>query len=160
MEIRENDRICIYAPLNSNLGAYDSERLLKEISKDDRDVAIDLQYVENCTVDFIETIKCISCSKKIGIFNISSDIFTILNVIAAACYVYFAIDVYAKKAELKNVAELSLGDGLVERYLHGETLNMDIPNGYCAVCVDGFPIGLGKAVGGVIKNHLPKGLRI
>ena len=80
MEIRENNNICIYAPLNSQLGEYESERLLKEISKDNREIAIDLQYVENCSIDFIEAIKKISNSKKIGIFNISSDIFTLLNI--------------------------------------------------------------------------------
>ena len=46
------------------------------------------------------------------------------------------------------------------RYLHGETLAADIPNGWCAVCVEEFPLGLGKAVNGTVKNHLPKGLRM
>ena len=80
MEIRENDKICIYAPLNSQLGSFEASKLLKKISQDDREVAIDLQYVENCTIDFIETIKSISTTKNIGIFNISSDIFTLLNI--------------------------------------------------------------------------------
>ena len=80
MEIRENDKVCIYAPLNSYLGSYESTRLLEEISKDNRDVAVDLKYVENCSIDFIETLKSISSYKKIGIFNISSDIFALLNI--------------------------------------------------------------------------------
>ena len=32
-------------------------------------------------------------------------------------------------------------------------------NGWCAVLVDGFPLGGGKVSGGRIKNHYPKGLR-
>jgi NOL1/NOP2/fmu family ribosome biogenesis protein len=51
----------------------------------------------------------------------------------------------------------------VRAFLHGESItlwaNEDLGNGWCAVCVEGYPIGLGKAVNGVIKNHLPKGLR-
>lgn len=46
-----------------------------------------------------------------------------------------------------------------ERYLSGETLNADIPNGWCVLGFGDYPLGLGKAVNGVIKNHLPKGLR-
>ena len=80
MEIRDNDKICIYAPLNSYLSSHDSSRLFEEIIKDDREIAIDLQYVERCSIEFIETIRNISDSKKIGIFNIPSDIFTLLNI--------------------------------------------------------------------------------
>jgi NOL1/NOP2/fmu family ribosome biogenesis protein len=46
-----------------------------------------------------------------------------------------------------------------EKYLRGETLEKDIENGWCLVTHKGYPLGLGKAVNGVIKNHLPKGLR-
>jgi 16S rRNA C967 or C1407 C5-methylase (RsmB/RsmF family)/NOL1/NOP2/fmu family ribosome biogenesis protein len=45
-------------------------------------------------------------------------------------------------------------------YLRGETLAAG-PNhsGWIVVAVDGFPLGWGKASGGQIKNHYPKGLR-
>ena len=33
-------------------------------------------------------------------------------------------------------------------------------SGYVAVCFSGHPLGFGKAAGGTLKNHLPKGLRI
>ena len=46
----------------------------------------------------------------------------------------------------------------ISRYLHGEEMPCML-RGWCAVSVDGFPVGLGKAVGGVLKNHYPKGLR-
>ena len=61
--------------------------------------------------------------------------------------------------ECKNVADFSIEDERLEKYLRGETVDCDIPNGWCVVCVHGLPVGLGKAVNGTIKNHLPKGLR-
>lgn len=65
----------------------------------------------------------------------------------------------AKKGECKNVVDFSADAPALEKYLRGETLETDIKNGWCAVCVEGYPLGLGKAVNGVVKNHLPKGLR-
>ncbi len=54
-------------------------------------------------------------------------------------------------------------DPYLLRYLAGEEIPHTGEKGYCAVCVgtDGhaFPIGFGKASGGVLKNKYPKGLR-
>ncbi len=48
----------------------------------------------------------------------------------------------------------------VRQYLSGMTLNCDRDmKGWCLVCVDGFPLGWGKAAGKVVKNHYPRGLR-
>ena len=58
-----------------------------------------------------------------------------------------------------NVANLALEDGRAEKYLRGETVEDDGKNGWCLVCVDGYPLGWGKRVNGVVKNHYPKGLR-
>ena len=80
MEIRENDTICIFAPLSKQLNEYESTRLIKDILNDTRDVAIDLQYTQDCTIDFINAIKTLAEKKKIGIFNIPSDIFALFNV--------------------------------------------------------------------------------
>ena len=105
MERRENDKICIYAPLSHQLGSYESNRLQKKILQDNRDIAIDLQYVDNCTIDFIETIKSISTSKKIGIFNISSDIFTLLNImdIDKICKIFVSeLDFIEDKRQIIN----------------------------------------------------------
>ncbi len=55
--------------------------------------------------------------------------------------------------------KLSLTRAESEKYLRGETLCADLADGWCAVCVEEFPLGLGKCVGGTVKNHLPKGLR-
>ena len=45
------------------------------------------------------------------------------------------------------------------RFLRGETLSTDL-SGWCAVTYQGLVLGLGKGSDGVLKNHLPKGLRI
>ena len=45
-------------------------------------------------------------------------------------------------------------------WLRGEEIDAaTAQNGWCAVLVDGFPLGGGKVSGGRIKNHYPKGLR-
>ncbi len=54
---------------------------------------------------------------------------------------------------------LCLADACVAAFLRGETIPAPGLSGYAAVCVDGFPLGFGKAVDGVLKNRLPKGLR-
>ena len=58
---------------------------------------------------------------------------------------------------LRQRVELSAPDAL--RYLHGETLPTDAA-GWCAVTHAGLALGLGKGTDGILKNHLPKGLRI
>lgn len=52
-----------------------------------------------------------------------------------------------------------LSDTEAATYLRGETLPTDSENGYCAVIFNGVVLGGGKAVGGTLKNHYPKGLR-
>ncbi len=56
--------------------------------------------------------------------------------------------------------KISLGREESRAYLRGETFVCDMDDGWVVVCVDGFPLGLGKAVHGVVKNHYPKGLRL
>lgn len=56
---------------------------------------------------------------------------------------------------------LSDGDARVGAFLRGEEI--DAPeltkNGFACVLYEGAPLGGGKAVGGRLKNHYPKGLR-
>ncbi len=52
--------------------------------------------------------------------------------------------------------QLSESEGL--RYLRGETLPASL-SGWCAVTYQGLALGLAKGADGVLKNHLPKGLR-
>ncbi len=65
-----------------------------------------------------------------------------------------------QKEECKNVLDLDEGDERLEKYFRGETVEDEkIASGWCVICVRGYPVGLGKAVNGTIKNHYPKGLR-
>ena len=64
-------------------------------------------------------------------------------------------------AQCANVERLTLGDPRVEQYLQGQTIRPETAvEGWCAVLIDGFPLGGGKVSGGVLKNHYPKGLRL
>ena len=68
-----------------------------------------------------------------------------------------ALAMAAKREELVRFVSLSAEEA--ERYLRGETLPCEAENGWCAVGYGGCPLGLGKAVNGILKNHYPKGLR-
>ena len=49
----------------------------------------------------------------------------------------------------------------LSRFLSGETVPCDSTfSGWCAATAHGHPVGWGKAVNGVLKNHIPKGLRL
>ena len=63
-------------------------------------------------------------------------------------------------ADCTNREELTLADPRTVAWLRGEEIDaVTAQNGWCAVLVDGFPLGGGKVSGGRIKNHYPKGLR-
>ena len=47
----------------------------------------------------------------------------------------------------------------LQKFLRGETISCD-QKGWTAVLADGFPVGWGKASDGILKNHIPKGLRV
>lgn len=56
---------------------------------------------------------------------------------------------------------LSPGGPDMGAYLRGQAIPAPgLSKGWCRVEVEGYPLGLGKAVEGVLKNHLPKGLRL
>lgn len=80
MEIRDTEKVCIFAPLSPKLDKRESSRILDKISKENREIALDLRFVQDCTIDFIETLKEIASTKSIGIFNIPSDIFVLFNI--------------------------------------------------------------------------------
>ncbi len=64
-----------------------------------------------------------------------------------------------KAEDFKNTVNFECNDEVLKTYLHGETIPSDI-NGYCAVCVNNYPIGWAKGSCGILKNHYPKYLRI
>jgi len=60
---------------------------------------------------------------------------------------------------LKNTVDVS--EQQVFEFYKGQPLAVDPScRGYTAVTFEGITVGFGKAVGGTLKNHLPKGLRI
>ena len=72
-------------------------------------------------------------------------------------------------AEAKRVINLASATGEAVRYLKGETLNIEearvecaaeaAAKGYALVCVDGYALGWGKWLDGVLKNEYPAGWR-
>lgn len=61
--------------------------------------------------------------------------------------------------DVKTSISLSLADPSTSMFFNGETINCDTQKGWCLVCIEGFSAGWGKASGGILKNHYPKGLR-
>lgn len=56
---------------------------------------------------------------------------------------------------------VALEAGALTRFLAGETVACHPDqSGWCPATVLGYPVGWGKAVEGILKNHIPKGLRI
>ena len=69
-----------------------------------------------------------------------------------------------KGNDYAGVLSLKSEDVRVEKYLHGEALLVEagestIAKGWILVCVDGFPLGWGKLVNGVLKNKYASGWR-
>ena len=56
--------------------------------------------------------------------------------------------------------KIELDEAVVSKYLSGETISAEVPDGWCTVTVNGIPLSGAKAVSGTVKNHYPKGLRI
>lgn len=62
------------------------------------------------------------------------------------------IDHYQKKYEA-SIEEMNA-------FMHGETLSCNLDKGYYAICFEGIPFGFGKSDGHLLKNKIPKGLRL
>lgn len=61
------------------------------------------------------------------------------------------------KEDVKETIDLSVEDAI--KYIQGDTFPVKDQKGWCLVTVEGYSIGFGKAAGGILKNHYPKGLR-
>ncbi|MBQ2704103.1 MAG: hypothetical protein IJF58_00990 [Clostridia bacterium] len=60
----------------------------------------------------------------------------------------------------KRKIDLAPDDERLHKYLRGEQIEADCPNGWAVVSVCGSALGGVKVVSGVAKNHYPKGLRL
>ena len=79
MEIRENDKLCIIAPIQDELSDYKVKKIVDRINKETRKVSIDLSNVQSCSNCFIESLAKLQ-NKNLSIFNINSDIFVLFNI--------------------------------------------------------------------------------
>ncbi|ATW23669.1 RsmF rRNA methyltransferase first C-terminal domain-containing protein [Candidatus Formimonas warabiya] len=64
-----------------------------------------------------------------------------------------------KKDAFRRTLDFSPDARELGTYLKGETLHTTGERGWVGVCVDGYPLGWGKQLEGVLKNHYPKGWR-
>ena len=61
--------------------------------------------------------------------------------------------------DFKRKLDFSADSEELKKYLHGEEIAADCPNGWAVVTVNGCTVGGVKVSGGRAKNHYPKGLR-
>ncbi len=61
--------------------------------------------------------------------------------------------------DFKQIENLDLNSQNLHKYLTGNVFESN-KKGYCAICVNTYPLGWGKASDGIMKNKLPKGIRI
>ena len=59
----------------------------------------------------------------------------------------------------RRCLDLPVDSPQLPAYLRGETLHWDGDDGWVLLVVDGFPLGWGKSVSGLLKNYYPRGLR-
>ena len=77
MEICIKNKDCIITPLSKRLDERASSRLKAEITEHLLfNIGIDMSYVEDCTIDFIEAVR----NKRVSLFNVSSEILTLFNI--------------------------------------------------------------------------------
>lgn len=63
-----------------------------------------------------------------------------------------------RETDFKNKVDLNIEE--MDLFLHGNQISKPSKKGFIAVCVEGHPFGFGKSDGKVIKNKIPKGLRL
>ena len=80
MEIIQKQNVSIITPFSPRLDKRRTESLMNKILACNTEIAINLDYVSDCTIEFIEALKNVAKTKKIGIFNIPSDVFTLFNI--------------------------------------------------------------------------------
>ncbi len=68
--------------------------------------------------------------------------------------------VYLRPGQAHKVLALSADSREMAAYLRGESLPAEGRSGWTLVTADGWPLGWGKRVQGVVKNHFPRGWQI
>lgn len=132
----------------------DSEKLYREFEKEFLNVTLNDEFClfgeqlylkpKNIDIDKIKTIRAglpLGVCRK-GRFEPS-----------------WALCLALTKNDIKNTLDFRADSEKLKSYMMGQTLECS-KKGWCAVTVDGYPLGWGKASGGVLKNHFPKYLRL
>jgi NOL1/NOP2/sun family putative RNA methylase len=65
-----------------------------------------------------------------------------------------------RPGQVNSVMALSSDSREIAAYIRGESLPAEGKPGWTIVTVDGWPLGWGKRVQGVVKNHFPRGWQI
>ena len=108
----------------------------------------DSLYLTPAIMPDISGLKVLRCGLKLG--TVKKDRFEPDHALSHAL----------KNIDVKNFVDLAPDSPEAGQYLSGMTINCDKDmKGWCLVTTSTFPLGWGKAVGGTLKNHYPKGLR-
>jgi NOL1/NOP2/sun family putative RNA methylase len=67
---------------------------------------------------------------------------------------------HLKPGQANNTLALSAGSRETAAYLRGESLPAQGAPGWTLITVDGWPLGWGKRVQGLVKNHFPRGWQV
>lgn len=67
---------------------------------------------------------------------------------------------FLRRGQARRTLDLPSDEPRLATYLSGGTIPSDGPPGWLLVTVDGWPLGWGKRVQGVVKNHYPKGWQV
>lgn len=70
-----------------------------------------------------------------------------------------ALALALQPGEVRKSYDLSSRDGSAQAFIGGQTFSVGEEKGWHLITVDGYSLGWGKAAGGIMKNHYPKGLR-
>lgn len=71
-----------------------------------------------------------------------------------------ALALFLSPGKAARTLDLSLSSGEALTYMRGESLPCQGQKGWTLVCMEGCSAGWGKAAGGILKNHYPRGLRL
>lgn len=137
-----------------NSNKCDGEKLYREFERKFLNIALDGEfclfgenlYLKPKSIN-IDKIKVVRCGLHLGICR--------KNRFEPS----YALCLALEKTDFKNTLDFTTDSEILKKYLMGETVRCD-ENGWCAVTVNGYPIGWGKASNGILKNHFPKYMRL
>ena len=92
MEIKYSENSCIFTPLTPKMDYYSTERLFSEINSESKNSAIDLSFVQDCTIEFLTTLMNVAKNRTLSVFNIPAEIFVLFNVMNIDKFVHLYVN--------------------------------------------------------------------